>query len=209
MASIKSIEDNLRAVTESQRPSREDAEKAVETLIRWAGDDPAREGLRDTPRRVVRAYEQYFAGYHDDPEAILSRTFGDLTGYDDFVLVKQIDFVSHCEHHIAPIIGVAHVAYWPDRHVVGISKLARIVDTYARRLSSQETMGRRITEALQTYLRPKGTALVIEAVHHCMSSRGVGKRGASTVTSNFSGIFESDADARRRFMDMLRNPQSL
>jgi GTP cyclohydrolase I len=186
------------------RPSREDAERAVETLIRWLGENPAREGLRDTPKRVVRAWAEYCSGYLDKEGDILDRTFGDLVGFDDFVLVKQIEFVSHCEHHMAPVTGVAHVAYWPDKHVVGISKLGRIVDMYARRLSSQETMTRRIVEALENHLEPKGVAVMVDAEHHCMSDRGVRKSGASTVTSLFTGVFKNDPALRQRFMDTIR-----
>jgi GTP cyclohydrolase I len=186
------------------RPSRAEAEKAVETLIRWAGEDPAREGLRDTPARVVKAWEEYCAGYGDDEAAILGRIFGDLAGFDDFVLVKNIEFVSHCEHHMAPIVGIAHVAYWPAEKVVGISKLGRIVDMYARRLSSQETMTRRIIEALDTHLKPKGAAVMIDAAHHCMSDRGVRKSGASTVTSLFSGVFREEKNLQSRFLESIK-----
>lgn len=186
------------------RPSREEAEKAVETLIRWAGDDPARPGLLDTPARVTRAYEEFFAGYCQNAEELLDCTFEDIQGYDDFVLVKNIDFVSHCEHHMVPIVGKAHVAYWPDQRVVGISKLARIVDVYAKRLVSQETMTRQILEAISETLSPRGVAVSIDAVHHCMSSRGVFKRDSSTVTSLFSGIFRDDSTVRDRFLAQCR-----
>ena len=185
------------------RPSRAEAEAAVRTLIRWAGDDDGREGLRDTPARVARAYEEYFAGYAGDAGEILNHNFTDLVGFDDFVLVKHIGFASHCEHHLAPIVGVAHVAYWPDRKVVGISKLARVVDLYARRMSSQETMTRRIAEALETHLEPRGTAVMIDAVHHCMSDRGVNKSGAATVTSLFTGVFKTAEAVQRRFHHCL------
>jgi GTP cyclohydrolase I len=186
------------------RPSREDAEKAIETLIRYLGEDPSREGLRETPARVVRAWDEYCEGYGSDEGHILDKTFSDLVGFDDFVLVKNISFVSHCEHHMAPIIGVAHVAYWPDKHVVGISKLGRIVDMYAHRLSSQETMTRRIVEALETHLKPKGIALTIDAEHHCMSDRGVKKPGSSTVTSLFTGIFKERPNIQQRFLENIR-----
>jgi GTP cyclohydrolase I len=188
----------------SLRPSRAEAEKAVETLIRWAGDDPSREGLRDTPARVARAWEDYCAGYHDDAGLILSRTFEDLVGFEDFILVKNIDFVSHCEHHMAPITGMAHVAYWPDEHVVGISKLGRIVDMYARRLSSQETMTRRLIEALEEHLKPKGAAVMIDAAHHCMSDRGAAKRQSSTVTSLFTGVFKENQELQSRFLTAIK-----
>jgi GTP cyclohydrolase I len=187
-----------------QRPSRAEAEKAVETLIRWAGDDPAREGLLDTPARVVRAYEEFFAGYERDACEELSRTFEDIQGFDDMVIVKNIDFTSHCEHHMVPIIGRAHVAYWPDQKVVGISKLARVVDIYSKRLVSQETLTLQVVQAIETALSPKGVAVVIEAGHQCMSTRGVNKPESLTVTSMMSGIFKTDRDVQRRFMDLSR-----
>jgi GTP cyclohydrolase I len=189
----------------SPRPSRAEAEAAVETLIRWAGDDPGREGLRETPARVVRAWEEYCAGYQTDAGAILDKTFADLVGFDDFVLVRNIEFVSHCEHHMAPIIGVAHIAYWPGQKVVGISKLGRIVDMFAHRLSSQETMTRRLVEALEMHLAPKGIAVTIDAEHHCMSDRGVKKRGSSTVTSLYTGVFKQDPQLQRRFVESCRS----
>ncbi len=177
-----------------------EAEKAVEALIRWAGDNPAREGLKDTPRRVAKAFREYFAGYGDEPAEILGKTFEEYGEYNDFVLVRDISFNSHCEHHMVPIIGKAHVAYWPDRKVVGISKLARIVDTYARRLTMQEKMTRQIAGAIESALAPRGVAVLVDAVHHCMTMRGVAKQGASTVTSSFSGIFEQDENVRARFL---------
>lgn len=183
-----------------ERPSREEAEKAVETLLRWIGENPAREGLLETPARVVRAYDEFFAGYSQDAEALLSKTFEDIENYQDFVLVKNIDFVSHCEHHMVPIVGRAHVAYWPESRVVGISKLARIVDVFAKRLVSQENMTREILETIDNALEPKGTAVFIDAVHHCMSFRGVMKGGSSTITSQFSGIFQHDEKVRERFL---------
>lgn len=185
-----------------QRPTRMEAEQAVETLLRYIGEDTSRPGLADTPARVVRAYDEYFAGYMDDPAGILSRVFDDLRGYDDFVLVRNIDFVSHCEHHMAPIIGVAHVAYWPDMHVTGLSKLSRIVDCYARRLTCQENMIRAIAGAINAHLKPKGVAIIIDAAHHCMSMRGTRKSASTTLTSHFTGLFEQDADIKRRFLDM-------
>jgi GTP cyclohydrolase IA len=186
------------------RPTRAEAEAAVRTLIRWAGDDPAREGLRDTPGRVVRAYEEFFAGYARDAHAELARTFEDIQGYDDMVLVKDIAFTAHCEHHIVPIIGRAHVAYWPAAHVVGISKLARVVDIFAKRLISQETMTRQITDALDAALKPRGSAVLIEAGHQCMTTRGVAKAGSATITSSFTGVFKADAEVRGRFMAACR-----
>lgn len=185
------------------RPSREEAEKAVETLLRWAGEDPKREGLIETPARVVRAYEEYYSGYEQSAQSELEKTFEDIAGFDDIVLVKDIDFVSHCEHHMAAIIGKAHIAYWPDKKVTGLSKLARVVDIYARRLISQETMTRSIVDAMQETLKPKGVAVMIEADHQCMSIRGVNKARSATVTTTFTGIFKEDAGVRDRFMRML------
>lgn len=185
------------------RPTRAEAEKAVEVLLRWAGEDPAREGLLETPARVVRAYEEWFEGYQLNATEELSKTFEDITGFDDIVLVKDIEFISHCEHHLAPIIGKAHVAYWPGEKVVGISKLARVVDIFSKRMVSQENLNRQIMEAIDKNLQPKGAAVFIEADHQCMSTRGVNKLGSSTVTSTFSGIFKNDADVRERFLAMI------
>lgn len=187
-----------------KRPSRKEAEAAVEILLRWAGDDSTREGLIETPARYTRAFEEFFAGYNLDPAAELQKTFEDIQDYNDMVLVKNIDFVSHCEHHIAPIIGKAHVAYWPDKKIVGISKLARIVDIYARRLTSQENMTRDIAQTISNTLEAKGCAVMIDANHQCMSTRGVGKAGSSTVTNYFTGIFEKEVEVRSRFMEMIR-----
>lgn len=192
------------AIIQDNRPSREEAMKAVETLLRWAGEDPAREGLRETPKRVVKAYEEYFTGYAKDAAKELSKTFEDIQNFDDMVLVKNIDFVSHCEHHMVPILGRAHVAYWPDEKIVGISKLARIVDIYARRLVSQENMTRNIVNVIDEVLAPKGVAVLIEANHQCMSTRGVNKGDSSTVTTTFSGVFKEDRDVQRRFLDMIK-----
>jgi len=193
------------AKTDNDAPSREEAEKAVETLIRWAGDNPSREGLRETPQRVIRAYGEFFAGYALEPKDVLGKTFEEYGEYNDFVLVRNIDFVSHCEHHMVPIIGKAHVAYWPQNRVVGISKLARIVDAYAKRLTMQEKMNRQIVGAIESVLKPRGCAVLIDAVHHCMSARGVMKPNSSTITSVYSGIFESDEAVRRRFLDMIKS----
>ena len=187
-----------------ERPSREEAEAAVEVLLRWAGDNPKREGLIETPARYVRAFEEFFAGYDMDPADELLKTFDDIQDYDDMVLVKDIDFVSHCEHHIVPITGKAHVAYWPNKKVVGISKLARIVDIYAKRLISQENMTRDIAQIITNTLDAKGCAVMIDANHQCMSTRGVGKANSSTVTNYFTGIFKKDEEVRKRFMEMLR-----
>lgn len=188
----------------SKRPSREEAEAAVEVLLRWAGDNPERDGLVETPARYTRAFEEFFAGYNMDPVKELQKTFEDIEDYDDMVLVKNIDFVSHCEHHIAPIIGKAHVAYWPNKKVVGISKLARIVDIFARRLTSQENMTRDIAKIITDTLDAKGCAVMIDANHQCMSTRGVGKARSSTVTSFFTGVFEKESEVRMRFMEMIK-----
>lgn len=192
-----------KAAKPSNKPSREEAEHAVEVLLRWAGEDPAREGLRETPARVVRAYEEFFAGYNLSADDELRKTFEDIQGFDDIVLVKSIDFVSHCEHHMVPIIGKAHVAYWPDAKVVGISKLARIVDIFSKRLVSQENMTRNIVDCIDRVLKPKGAAVMVEADHQCMSIRGVCKPGSSTVTTTFSGVFKDDQNTRERFFKMV------
>lgn len=176
-----------------RRPSRLEAEAAVRTLIGWAGDDPCREGLRATPGRVVRAYEEWFAGYGQDPAEILDRTFGEVAGYDEIVLLRDIPVESVCEHHMAAIRGVAHIAYLPGERVVGISKLARLVDVYGRRLQIQERLTAEIAEALVRTLKPRGVAVIIEATHECLSSRGVRKHGAALVTRRFRGLFEDPA----------------
>jgi len=187
------------------RPSRDEAEEAVRTLLRWAGDDPRREGLRDTPARVVRAYEEFFEGYDQDPEEILRRTFEETDGYDEMVLLKDIRLESHCEHHMVPIIGKAHVAYLPDRRVVGISKLARVVEVYAKRLQIQEKLTAQIANAISDVLQPKGVAVVIEAAHQCMTTRGVRKPGVTMVTSRMLGAFREDHMTRREFMGLIGN----
>jgi GTP cyclohydrolase I len=192
-----------------KRPDRGEAEAAVRTLLRWAGDDPLREGLAGTPARVVRAYEEFFAGYAQDPEAILARTFEEVEGYDEMVLLRDIRFESHCEHHMAPIIGVAHVAYMPDNRVVGISKLARLVEAYARRLQIQEKMTAQIANTIDEVLNPKGVAVVIEATHHCMTTRGVHKPGTSMVTSRMLGMFRTNASTRREFLSLVGTPAKL
>jgi GTP cyclohydrolase IA len=187
-------------------PSREEAEAAVRILLRWAGDDPDREGLRDTPRRVVNAYTEWFAGYREDPEAFLERTFSETEGYDEMVVLTDIRFESHCEHHVAPIIGRAHVAYLPDRRVVGISKLARLIEVYSRRLQIQEKMTAQIANALDRVLQPKGAAVIVEATHHCMTTRGVHKPGVTMVTSRMLGAFRNDQATRREFLAMVGDP---
>jgi len=183
-----------------KRPSREEAEEAVRVLLRWAGDDPEREGLRGTPHRVARAYEEWFSGYEVDPVELLQRTFEETDGYDEMVVLKDIRFESHCEHHVAPIIGRAHVAYLPEQRVVGISKLARLVEVYARRLQIQEKMTVQIANTLLDVLKPKGVAVVIEAAHQCMTTRGVHKPGVSMLTSRMLGAFRTDASTRREFL---------
>lgn len=185
------------------RPNREAAEEAVRTLIRWAGEDPTREGLLDTPARVVRSYEEFFAGYLEDPVQVLSRTFSEVDGYDEMIVMTDIRFESHCEHHMVPVIGKAHVAYLPDRRVVGISKLARLVDIYAKRLQIQERMTVQIADMLNDVLQPKGVAVVIEGSHQCMTTRGVHKPGAAMVTSRMLGAFRSDSSTRREFLAMI------
>ncbi len=187
-----------------RRPTREEAETAVRTLIAWAGDDPDREGLVETPRRVVKAYEELFAGYREDATKPLKRVFHEVSGYKDLVMVRDIAFVSHCEHHIAPIFGKAHVGYYPRRGVVGLSKLVRIVDTFARRLQTQEALSAQIVEAIEKALETRGVAVAIEAEHTCMAMRGVRKHGVSTVTTQFSGVFRDDPNEQTRFVTLLR-----
>jgi GTP cyclohydrolase I len=185
------------------RPTREEAEAAVRTLLEWAGDDPDREGLQGTPGRVVRAYEEFFGGYDVDPVDVLQRTFSEVEGYDEMVVLKDIRFESHCEHHLAPIIGKAHVAYLPAGRVVGISKLARLVEAYAKRLQIQEKMTAQIANTLDEVLQPKGVGVIIEAAHQCMTTRGVHKPGVTMVTSRLLGAFRDDASTRREFLAMI------
>jgi GTP cyclohydrolase IA len=188
------------------RPSREEAEAAVRTLIAWTGDDPDREGLRDTPTRVVKAYEELFSGYKSDGRDVLSRVFEEVQGYDDLILVRDIPFYSHCEHHMVPFIGKAHIAYYVgEEGVVGLSKLARLVDIYSRRLQTQEALTAQIIGAIEKYLRPRGAAVMLEAEHLCMSMRGVMKQGASTVTNQFTGVFRDDPTEQVRFLSLVRN----
>ncbi|EHI48240.1 GTP cyclohydrolase I [SAR116 cluster alpha proteobacterium HIMB100] len=192
------------ASQEDNRPSRAEAEQAVDVLLRWAGDDPSREGLIDTPARVVRAYEEFFSGYADDPEDMLARTFEEVEGYDDMVMLRGIDLQSHCEHHMVPILGQAHIAYLPDRRVVGISKLARVLDSFGRRLQTQETMTAQVANAIQNALKPKGVAILVDAQHQCMTTRGVKKQGVSMVTTRFTGAFQTDSDLRERFYQHIK-----
>jgi GTP cyclohydrolase I len=187
------------------RPSREEAEAAIRTLIRWAGDDPTREGLLDTPKRVVKAYEEWFSGYDTDPVTMLSRTFEEVEGYDEMVVLRDIRFESYCEHHLAPIIGRAHIAYLPKNRVVGISKLARLVEAFAKRLQIQEKMTAQIANVLDQVLQPLGVGVVIEAAHQCMTTRGVHKPGVAMVTSRMLGSFRSDIETRREFLALIHS----
>ncbi|MCJ2056361.1 GTP cyclohydrolase I FolE [Methylobacterium sp. J-048] len=189
---------------ETGRPSRAEAEAAVRTLLRWAGDDPNREGLRDTPARVTKAFGQLFGGYEMDAEALLARVFEEVEGYSDIVLVRDIPFYSHCEHHMVPFMGLAHIAYYPTRGVVGLSKLARVVDTFARRLQTQETMTAQVADVIESILKPRGVAVMVEAEHLCMAMRGVQKAGVSTITSQFRGVFKDDASEQVRFLTLVR-----
>ena len=191
-----------RAAT-TNRPTRTEAEDAVRTLIRWAGDDPDREGLRATPARAVRAYEEWFAGYDEDPREYLKRTFEEVAGYDEIVVLRDIRFESYCEHHLAPIIGRAHIGYLPDTRVVGISKLARLVDVYAKRLQIQERMTAEIAGCIESVLKPQGVAVVLEATHQCMTTRGVHKSGVTMVTSRMFGVFRSRPETRNEFLSAL------
>jgi GTP cyclohydrolase IA len=187
------------------RPTREEAEAAVRVLLRWTGDDPSREGLRDTPKRVVKAFEEFFSGYEEDATNVLARVFEEVQGYDDVVLVRDIPFSSHCEHHMVPFFGMAHVAYYPsETGVVGLSKLARLVDVFAKRLQTQEALTAQIVGAIDKHLRPRGCAVMLEAQHLCMSMRGVRKHGAETITTQFTGIFRDDPAEQVRFLTMLR-----
>ncbi len=186
-----------------RRPSRNQAEEAVRTLLRWGGEDPQREGLIDTPKRVAKAYEDWFSGYKDDPVKYLKRTFKEVDGYDEMIILRDIEFESHCEHHIAPIIGKAHIGYLPDKNVVGISKLARVVDAFARRFQVQEKMTAQIANCIGEVLKPKGVGVVIEAVHQCMTTRGIHKSNVSMVTSQMVGLFRTDARTRAEFLRMI------
>ena len=185
------------------RPSAEEAMEAVKTLLAYAGDDPLREGLLETPKRVIKSYDEFFGGYHEDPEEVLAKTFEQVEGYDEMVIVKGIRVESHCEHHMAPIIGVAHVGYIPDNRVVGISKLARIVDIFGKRLQTQETMTAQVADTINNVLKPKGVAVVIDAAHQCMTTRGIHKTETSTVTSRMLGAFKENASTRTEFMNLI------
>ncbi|MGF1462299.1 MAG: GTP cyclohydrolase I FolE [Maricaulaceae bacterium] len=197
-ATLKVVDDT------DLRPTREEAEDAVRTLLAWTGDDPNREGLIDTPRRVVDAYGEWFSGYNADPVKELSRTFEDVSGYDDIVMLREMDVKSHCEHHIAPFIGTAHIAYMPTDRVVGISKLARVVDIFARRLQTQETMTAQISDCITDALNPRGVAVMIDAAHQCMTTRGVAHPNVSTITTRFTGVFRDSAELRERFLRLCQ-----
>lgn len=200
---IKPVDETDRP-SEGRRPSRQAAEEAVRTLIAWAGDDPSRAGLTDTPARVVRAYEEFYAGYRQDAAEVLERTFDDMGSFDDMVLVRDIPFYSHCEHHMVPFVGKAHIAYYPIEGVVGLSKLGRLVDVYARRLQSQERMSGEILSAVDAALKPRGVAVMLAAEHQCMTLRGALKHGTITVTTQFSGVFRDDPAEQARFLEMVR-----
>ena len=199
------MSEPLSAAKRPSRPSRREAEAAVRTLLSWAGDDPDREGLLDTPSRVVRAYEEFFSGYAVDPVEFLNRTFSETEGYDEIVVLRDIRVESHCEHHMVPILGKAHIGYLPKNRVVGISKIARLVDAYARRLQIQEKLTAQIANTMQEVLDPRGVAVVIEASHQCMTTRGVHKAGAGMVTSRMLGAFRDDPATRREFLTMIGN----
>ena len=190
-----------------RRPTRAETEQAVRTLIGWAGDDPDREGLKDTPRRVADAFEEYFSGYRLDPREVLSKTFDEAGGYDDLVMLRDIRVESDCEHHLAPFLGVAHVAYLPNGRILGISKIARVVEIFAKRLQTQETLTAQIADAIEQALQPRGVAVLIEAEHQCMSMRGVRQPGVKTITTRFTGALEDDASYRDRFLQMVHGPR--
>jgi GTP cyclohydrolase I len=204
---VKSLSTRLSTVADKpvERPSREEAEAAVRTLIRWAGDDPRREGLQDTPKRVTKAFKEFYSGYQDDPAKVLDKIFSEVEGYDDIVLVRDIPFHSHCEHHMVPFFGMAHIAYYPTKGVVGLSKLARLVEVYARRLQTQETMTAQISGAMEKALEPRGIAVMLEAEHMCMSMRGVQKAGAATLTTQFTGLFKDNPAEQVRFLTLIRH----
>jgi GTP cyclohydrolase I len=208
MVEISPPDAQMRAVLPADRPTREEAEAAVRTLLRWAGDDPGREGLQDTPGRVTRAFEEFFSGYSTDPVHLLETTFEEVDGYDEIVLLRDIRLESYCEHHIAPIIGRVHVAYLPGKRVVGISKLVRVVEAYAKRLQIQEKLTAQIANTISDVLQPRGTAVVVEAVHQCMTTRGVHKPGVTMVTSRMLGAFRDDYSTRRELLAMLRGPST-
>ena len=202
-----SIQNKVESVETVIKPTREEAEEAVRTLISWTGDDPDREGLIETPKRVVKAYEEFFEGYNMDPEEVLTKTFEEVRGYDDAVIVRNIRVESHCEHHIVPILGVAHVGYIPNNRVVGISKLARVIEIFGKRLQTQETMTAQIADTIQKVLQPKGVAVVVDASHQCMTTRGIHKTESSTITSRMLGAFRDNPETRSEFMNLINSPK--
>jgi GTP cyclohydrolase I len=203
-----SLESRRARKAAPRRPSRAEAEDAVRTLLRWAGDDPTREGLLGTPDRVARAYREFFSGYDVDPVAFLRRTFEEINGYDELIVLRDIRFESHCEHHLAPIIGRAHIGYLPNRRVVGISKLARVLEAYARRLQIQEKLTAQVANTIQEVLQPRGVGVIIDAAHQCMTTRGIHKPGMSMVTSRMLGSFRTDASTRREFLAIVGSPST-
>jgi len=205
---MDAILKNFPAHEDAPRPSQAEAENAVRTLLRWAGDDPQREGLLDTPKRVANAYKELFSGYDQDVDEVLGRTFEEVSGYEDIVLVRDIPFYSHCEHHMVPIIGKAHVAYLPDGRVLGLSKIARVVEIFGRRLQTQESMTAQVASAIDDSLQPRGVAVMIEAEHLCMSMRGIQKQGSTTLTTTFTGAFKKEPQEQVRFLTMLRGGRS-
>ncbi len=205
---VSAVEKTDKTTEAEPAVTRAEAEAAVRVLIRWAGDDADREGVLDTPARVVRAWEEYFSGYREDPVEILARTFEEHEGYDEMVVLRDIRFTSHCEHHIAPIVGKAHVAYLPRKRVVGISKLARLVEVFARRLQIQEKLTAQIADTINEVLEPRGVAVVVEAEHHCMTTRGINRPGTIMVTSRMLGGFRTDPSTRREFLNMIGSPAS-
>jgi len=202
-----SIQNKVGPVETVIKPTREEAEEAVRTLICWTGDNPDREGLIETPKRVVKAYEEFFEGYNMDPEEVLTKTFEEVQGYDDAVIVRNIRVESHCEHHIVPILGVAHVGYIPNNRVVGISKLARVIEIFGKRLQTQETMTAQIADTIQKVLQPKGVAVVVDASHQCMTTRGIHKTESSTITSRMLGAFRDNPETRSEFMNLINSPK--
>ena len=197
-----------KVTTIRNKPSRKQAEEAVKTLIEWAGDNPEREGLLETPKRVVNAYKEFFSGYNSKPEQILSKTFDEVEGYDEMVIVRNITIESHCEHHMVPFIGIAHIGYIPDKRIVGISKLARIADVFAKRLQTQEIMTAQIADTINEVLKPKGVAVVIDAQHQCMTTRGTHKTESSTITSRMLGLFRTNSNTRSEFMNLINSANS-
>ena len=202
-----SIQNKIEPEEKVLKPTREEAEEAVRTLISWTGDNPDREGLIETPKRVVKAYEEFFEGYEIDPEEVLTKTFEEVQGYDDAVIVRNIRVESHCEHHIVPILGVAHVGYIPNNRVIGISKLARVVEIFGKRLQTQETMTAQIADTIQKVLQPKGVAVVVDASHQCMTTRGIHKTESSTITSRMLGAFRDNPETRGEFMNLINSPK--